>query len=189
MPLPQLAKLPCGHGWGPPLLGQTAVAQKPTPEQRVDSIAVREVGDGAVLGEAVELGLAVGGHAHDELEARLATADPGGVPARVVRDGGRRRPGVVVGVAGGHVDPLPDEAHPVALYLAEPGGRGRGGGTRDLRRGRAAEEVRGALAAGSSVPVAVAAGLGGLAAAARGHVAVGEGGNWDGDVAHRRRPR
>jgi len=53
----------------------------------VDSIAVREVGDSAVLGEAVELGLAVGGHAHDELEARLAAADPGGVPACVVRDG------------------------------------------------------------------------------------------------------
>ena len=157
----------------------------------VDSIAVREVGDSAVLGEAVELGLAVGGHAHDELEARLATADPGGVPARVVRDGGRRGPGVVVAVTGGHVDPLPDEAHPVALDLAEPGGRGRGGGggARDLRGGRAAEEVGGALAAGSSVPVAVAAGLGGLAAAARGHAAVGEGGNWDGDVAHRRRPR
>lgn len=164
----------------------------------MDSVAVREVGDDAVLGEAMELSLAVGGHAHDELEARLAAADPGGVPARVVGDGGRRGAGVVVAVAGGHVDPLPDEAHPVALDLAEPGGRGgRGGGARDLRGGRAAEEVRGALAAGSSVPVAVAAGLGGLAAAARGHVAVEEeeggwGLGWDGDgrdVAHRRRPR
>lgn len=54
----------------------------------MDSVAVREVGDGAVLGEALELGVAVGGHAHDEFEARLAAADPEEVPARVV--GGRR---------------------------------------------------------------------------------------------------
>lgn len=127
----------------------------------MDSVAMRKVRDGAVLREAVELGLAVGGHAHDELEARLAAADPGGVPASVFMDGGRWGSGVVVTVAGSHVDPLPDEAHTVALDLAEPGGRGRGG-ARDLDGGRAAEEVRGALATGSSVPVAVAAGLGGL---------------------------
>jgi hypothetical protein len=125
----------------------------------VDSVAVGEVGDGTAVGEAMQLGLAVGGHAHDELEARLAPADPGDVPARVVAGGGRG-PGVVVAVAGGHVDPIPDVAHPVALDLAEP----------DLRGG-AADEVRRALAAGSGVPVAVAAGLGRLAAAARGHVA------------------
>lgn len=157
----------------------------------MDSVAVREVGDGAVLREAVELGLAVGGHAHDELKARLAAADPGSVPARVFRDGGRWGPGVVVAVAGSHVDPLPDEAHPVALDLAEPGGgRGRGG-ARDLHGGRAAEEVRGALATGSSVPVAVAAGLRGLTAAAWGHIDVGNKGSWGWgwDVAHRRRPR
>lgn len=74
----------------------------------MDSVAVREVGDGAVPREAVELGLAVGGHAHDELEARLAAADPGGVPARVFRDGGRWGASIVVAVAGSHVDPLPD---------------------------------------------------------------------------------
>ena len=151
---------------------------------------MREVGDGAVLREAVELGLAVGGHAHDELEARLAAADPGSVPARVFRDGGRWGPGVVVAVAGSHVNPLPDETHTVALDLAEPGGRGRGG-ARDLHCGRAAEEVGGALAAGSSVPVAVAAGLGGLTATTRGHIDVGNRGSWgwERDVAHRRRPR
>lgn len=109
------------------------------------------------VGEAMQLGLAVGGHAHDELEARLAPADPGDVPARVVAGGGHG-PGVVVTVTGGHVDPLPDVAHPVALDLAEP----------DLRGGTA-DEVQGALAAGSGV--AVAAGLGRLAAAARGPVA------------------
>jgi hypothetical protein len=125
----------------------------------VDSVAVGEVGDGMAVGEAMQLGLAVGGHAHDELEARLAPADPGDVPARVIAGGGRGG-GVVVTVTGSHVDPLPDVAHPVALDLAEP----------DLRGG-AADEVRGALAAGSGVPIAVAAGLGGLAAAARGHVA------------------
>jgi len=156
----------------------------------VDSVAVREVGDGAVLRETVELGLAVGGHAHDELEARLAATDPGSVPARVFRDGGWWGPGIVVAVAGGHVDPLPDEAHTVALDLAEPGGRGRGG-ARDLHGGRAAEEVGRTLATGSSVPVAVAAGLGGLTAAAWGHIDVGNRGSWgwDWDVAHRRRPR
>jgi hypothetical protein len=156
----------------------------------MDSVAMRKVRDGAVLREAVELGLAVGGHAHDELEARLAAADPGGVPASVFMDGGRWGSGVVVTVAGSHVDPLPDEAHTVALDLAEPGGRGRGG-ARDLDGGRAAEEVRGALATGSSVPVAVAAGLGGLTAAAWGHIDAGNRGSWrrDWDVAHRHRPR
>lgn len=125
----------------------------------VDSVAVGKIGDSAAVGEAVQLGLAVGSHAHDELEARLAPADPWHVSARVLAGGGRG-PGVVVAVAGGHVNPLPNVAHPVSLDLAEP----------DLRSG-AADEVRGALAAGSGVPVAVAAGLRGLAAAARGHVA------------------
>lgn len=107
----------------------------------MNSVPVREVGYGAVLGEELELGLAVGSHSHDELQARLSAADPGAVPARVVRDRGRRGPGVVVAVAGGHVDPLPDEAHTVTLDLAEPRGRGGGGGggARDLRGGRAAE--------------------------------------------------
>lgn len=61
----------------------------------MDSVAVGEVGDGAVVGEAVELGVSVGGHAHDELEVRLAAADP---EAGVV--GGW----VVVVVSGGHVE-------------------------------------------------------------------------------------
>ena len=51
--------------------------------------------DGTVVGEAVELGVSVGGHAHDELEVRLAAADP---EAGVV--GGW----VVVVVSGGHVE-------------------------------------------------------------------------------------
>ncbi len=51
----------------------------------MDSVAVGEVGDGAVVGEAVELGVSVGGHAHDELEASLAAADP---EAGVVISGG-----------------------------------------------------------------------------------------------------
>lgn len=51
--------------------------------------------DGAVVGEVVELGVSVGGHAHDELEVRLVVADP---------EAGVVGWWVVVTIAGGHVE-------------------------------------------------------------------------------------
>lgn len=106
----------------------------------MDSVAVGEVGDGAVVGEAVELGVSVGGHAHDELEASLAAADPeaGVVGGRVV---------VAVAVAGGHVHVERDLGGAGVVGPAAGGAADGGGGG----------GVGGALAAGSvPVPVAVA---------------------------------
>jgi hypothetical protein len=154
----------------------------------VDSVAVGEVGDGTAVGEAMQLGLAVGGHAHDKLEARLAPADPGDVPARC-----RRR------ARGRPCGPTPRRGAPGrarsrrARSARRDGGRGpgsprgwirrrsrcgarkaRGGGAGSCRPSAAAAMTHG----GSSTQLGWASGRGGQRNLRRGlnHRGVGEDG-------------
>lgn len=99
----------------------------------LNAAAVSEGGDGAVLGEALQLSLAFHGHArHDDVGARLR---PAAQPA------GRRLLLLVLLIPmvalAGHADALAHGAHPLALALTQPllgagagAARGRRGGRR-----------------------------------------------------------
>ena len=71
--------------------------------------AVSEGGDGAVLGEALQLSPALHGHARDDVVGVPAAAEPGQLALSIM--------GALV---GGHADALSDGAHPLALGLAQP---------------------------------------------------------------------
>lgn len=76
--------------------------------------SVSECGDGAVVGEALQLALALHGDAPHDVGARL--------PAAKQVERRRRRRLLVLGSGGGggHADAFPDGAHPLALRLAQP---------------------------------------------------------------------
>lgn len=87
-----------------------------------------EVRDGTVVREALELGMSVGGHAHDKLEVRLVPAD---LEASVVRG----QVIIVVEVPCGHVDLVVQDlgvvVGPAAGNVADD--RGRDGVEEPLR--------------------------------------------------------
>jgi hypothetical protein len=72
----------------------------------LNATAVSEGGDGAVLGEALQLSLALHGHARGDVG--VPAAEPGQVAM------------LRAALVGGHADALSDGAHPLALGLAQP---------------------------------------------------------------------